>query len=197
MKGLMRFCPVAGVAVVLLFAAAGCDARGGDPVAAVRPSLAPAADTAALSNPNALTQNPEIARWLAGLKAATAPFHDLATAGRAGWNARITDCMAMPDSGGMGFHYANTALIDATPQQFAPELLVYAPRAGRLQLVAVEYIVPFTFRPADGEPPALHGVRFHQNFAFGLWILHAWVWKHNPAGVFADWNPDVSCPAAG
>jgi hypothetical protein len=24
--------------------------------------------------------------------------------------------------------------------------------------------------------------------------LHAWIWKHNPDGLFEDWNPDVSCP---
>jgi hypothetical protein len=36
---------------------------------------------------------------------------------------------------------------------------------------------------------------------FGLpafYSLHAWIWKHNPAedGMFAMWNPDVSCAAA-
>jgi hypothetical protein len=31
---------------------------------------------------------------------------------------------------------------------------------------------------------------------FGLpafWSLHAWVWKHNPAGTLTPWNPSVSC----
>jgi hypothetical protein len=26
--------------------------------------------------------------------------------------------------------------------------------------------------------------------------LHAWLWKPNPSGVFADYNPRVHCPAA-
>ena len=26
--------------------------------------------------------------------------------------------------------------------------------------------------------------------------LHAWVWKDNPAGTFADYNPDVTCEHA-
>jgi MoxR-like ATPase len=26
--------------------------------------------------------------------------------------------------------------------------------------------------------------------------LHAWIWKHNPRGMFDDWNPRVVCPAA-
>jgi len=25
------------------------------------------------------------------------------------------------------------------------------------------------------------------------YILHAWVWKNNPSGMFEDWNPAVSC----
>jgi hypothetical protein len=33
---------------------------------------------------------------------------------------------------------------------------------------------------------------------FGLpafYALHAWVWKHNPSGTFAQWNPQVHCPS--
>jgi hypothetical protein len=29
--------------------------------------------------------------------------------------------------------------------------------------------------------------------AVGFYIKHAWVWMNNPAGMFADWNPEVSC----
>jgi hypothetical protein len=32
------------------------------------------------------------------------------------------------------------------------------------------------------------------NPALGWYILHAWVWKNNPAGMFEDWNPTVTCP---
>lgn len=28
------------------------------------------------------------------------------------------------------------------------------------------------------------------------WLLHVWVWKHNPNGMFEDWNPNVSCEHA-
>jgi hypothetical protein len=31
------------------------------------------------------------------------------------------------------------------------------------------------------------------NEAFGLWTLHVWLFKHNPNGLFADWNPLVRC----
>ena len=27
-----------------------------------------------------------------------------------------------------------------------------------------------------------------------FYSLHAWIWKHNPAGPFEMWNPDVHCP---
>jgi hypothetical protein len=28
-----------------------------------------------------------------------------------------------------------------------------------------------------------------------FYALHAWVWQDNPDGVFANFNPDVSCEA--
>jgi hypothetical protein len=27
--------------------------------------------------------------------------------------------------------------------------------------------------------------------------LHVWIWKHNPAGMTASWNPAVDCSQAG
>jgi len=28
-----------------------------------------------------------------------------------------------------------------------------------------------------------------------IWSIHMWIWKENPSGLFADWNPRVQCPA--
>jgi hypothetical protein len=28
----------------------------------------------------------------------------------------------------------------------------------------------------------------------GFYIMHAWIWKPNRAGLFADFKPEVSCP---
>ena len=83
---------------------------------------------------------------LATLRRATAPFHNFATASDAGWSTKITSCMTDPDgAGGMGFHYGNTDLIDGTASVDKPELLLYEPdKNGRLTLVAVEYIIPYT-----------------------------------------------------
>jgi hypothetical protein len=65
-------------------------------------------------------------------------------------------------------------------------------RRTALRLVGVEYVVPFGAWTAP-EPPVLFGQHFHRNETFGLWALHVWVWQHNPSGLFADWNPRVTC----
>jgi hypothetical protein len=141
----------------------------------------------------------EVQKELATLRSVTAPFHDIETAKAAGWSAKITDCMASP-AGGMGFHYGNVSLIDATVRVEEPELLVYAPeKNGRMRLVAVEYIIPYTEHSRESTAPVLFGQKFSQNDTFQLWGLHAWVWDHNPSepnGMFASWNPRVTCPAA-
>jgi hypothetical protein len=132
---------------------------------------------------------------LALLRRVTAPFHEFDEASEAGWSAQITPCMVDPGgAGGMGFHYGNVGLIDGTARVDQPELLLYEPESnGRLRLVAVEYIIPYTFHSRDAAPPELFGQKFAQVDAFQLWGLHAWVWKDNPAGIFASWNPTVNC----
>jgi hypothetical protein len=173
----------AGIALL-----AGC---GGDPTAG------PAA--ADLQPPSAIqAANAAVNRDLATLRRVTAQFHDFRTATQAGWSAQITPCMTDPaGAGGMGFHYGNVALIDGSARVEEPELLLYEPeRNGRLRLVAVEYIIPYTAHSRSATPPTLFGEEFKQNDAFQLWGLHAWVWKHNPSGMFADWNPVITCANA-
>ena len=134
-------------------------------------------------------------RDLETLRRVTARFHRFKDAAAAGWSSQITPCMTDPaDSGGMGFHYGNTALIDGSVQVDQPELLLYEPEAhGRLSLVAVEYIIPYTAHSRASAPPVLFGQQFKQNDTFQLWGLHVWVWKANPRGLFANWNPRVTC----
>jgi hypothetical protein len=147
--------------------------------------LAPAAP----AYTSATAQNNE----LATLIRVTAPFHEFEKAKRAGWSAQITPCMASRE-GGMGFHYGNPGLIDGSVRVDEPELLLYEPeRNGRLQLVAVEYIIPYTFHSRSAAPPVLFGQQFKQNDTFQLWGLHVWIWKPNTNGLFAPWNPRVSC----
>lgn len=130
------------------------------------------------------------------LRTVTEPFRDFAQATASGYSTEITPCMTDPTLGGMGFHYGNVGLIDGTAAVDAPELLLYEPQAsGRYKLVAVEYIIPYTFAPKDGPAPVLFGETFSQNDTFQLWGLHVWLWKNNPSGLFAPWNPRVSCSA--
>ena len=139
--------------------------------------------------------DPHVAAELAALRSATAAFHRLERAAEAGWSDEITGCLSSPD-GAMGYHYMNFGeLLDGgTVDPLRPEALVYAPDAtGAPRLVAVEYVILESDLPATAPAPELFGQPFHFNPAFGVWALHAWVWKHNPAGMFADWNPRVSC----
>jgi hypothetical protein len=136
-------------------------------------------------------------RDLATLRQVTAQFHRFEAASNAGWSARITGCMTDPTLGGMGYHYGNAGLIDGSVSVDKPELLLYEPeKNGTLRLVAVEYIIPYTYHARSAEAPELFGQKFKQNDTFQLWGLHAWVWEENPSGMFASWNPRVTCDNA-
>ena len=139
---------------------------------------------------------------------ATARFHDLAVAKRAGYgllrDKRGVACIAMdgmPGMGAMGVHYAKGSLVaDGTLAVSAPEAVVYAPEGGKLRLAAIEYVVlKSAWDAKHASRPSLFGHAFDLTPAgnrFGLpafYSLHAWIWKHNRAGTFAMWNPQVSC----
>jgi hypothetical protein len=143
---------------------------------------------------------------LAAARHATAQFQDVGVAEAAGYgefrDAQGIACIDKPGEGGMGIHYVNGALVgDAVVDGTTPEALVYEPRHGHLRLVANEYIV---FQAAwDAEhhhPPALFGQEFSLTPSpnrYGIpafYELHVWLWKENPSGLFADWNPRVVCP---
>jgi hypothetical protein len=129
------------------------------------------------------------------LRALTKRFESIATARAAGYDVKVTDCMA-DAAGAMGFHYGNAALIDGTVNALEPEVMMYEPLpSGQLQLVGVEYVVPLNAWTAAA-PPQLYGQTFQRNDMFQVWALHAWVWKDNPRGTFASWNPSVTCAHA-
>ncbi len=142
------------------------------------------------------------------VRKANAAYKKVAVAEAAGYgllkDAAGIACIDNPGVGGMGIHYANGALVgDGDVNALTPDVLVYAPRKhGKLQLVAAEYVV---FQEAwdakHDSPPVLFGREFELAPAtnrYGLpafYELHAWIWKHNPRGMFDDWNPHVKCPA--
>ena len=136
---------------------------------------------------------------LAKIRQATAQFHRPEAAQAAGYDLveGLDYCFDNPGVGGMGFHYIDAAALDTKVELLHPEAMVYAPGPnGKLQLGAVEYIVPAEPWDATGntEPPMLLGQHFHLNEALGVYVLHAWIWKNNSSGMFEDWNPNVSCP---
>jgi hypothetical protein len=146
---------------------------------------------------------------LAQVRRVTARFHDVDAALEAGYELGwvngsgvriITGCVSNPTAGAMGYHYFNAALMaDLTTDALAPEVLVYAPgEDGQLNLVAVEWVVrgQNSNPPGVSSPPSVLGMPMHILVpAVGFYIMHAWVWKPNPAGMFEDWNPEVTCPS--
>lgn len=143
----------------------------------------------------------EESRDLETLRGQTESYKDTTVARLAGWTAMLTPCMTAPDSSGaMGIHYGNPDLIgDGGQLDVAkPEVLIFEPTPAGRVLVAVEYVVPYAAHSRDSAPPVLFGQDFQQFDDFQLWGLHVWAWRDNPKGLFAPWNPDVSCdPTAG
>jgi hypothetical protein len=45
----------------------------------------------------------------------------------------------------------------------------------------------------DPAPPEFLGNTFQNEDEFGAWALHVWIWRHNPDGMFAPINPNVTC----
>ena len=134
----------------------------------------------------------ECKQQLAELRSATAKYHDVEVALADGY-APLGGCVALPNGPAMGIHYVNMPkVLDGTLNITEPEVLVYLPESdGSLRLVATEYMIP---QAMTTELPELFGQSFHPG-PMGTWTLHAWVWRNNPDGMFADFNAKLSCPA--
>ena len=159
-----------------------------------RVSLALTLVAVALTTLPGVASASEQSQSLNGVRQATVPYHNVANAESAGYSMFL-DCFDS-DAGGMGQHYVNLNALDGEVDALSPEAMVYEVTGRGLKLVAVEYIVPGDLvDPAN--PPQLFGMPFHENTALGVWVLHAWIWKKNPSGIFADYNPNVrQCPVA-
>lgn len=144
-----------------------------------------------------LSANQLLAAELETLYSLTAHHQRIENAHKEGWNVPIGTCMDNPPVGGMGFHFGHLEnYLDGQAILTRPEVLVYEPTAaGSLRLVAVEYTVPLFLWPGD-DPPRLFGRDFHLSPGGEDWILHVWLYKTNPRGMFEDWNPNVSCEFA-
>ena len=129
---------------------------------------------------------------LKSVRQATAKFHSTTQAIASG-HEPDHHCVSVPGLGGMGFHWVNPSLVDPVFDPLKPEVVLYAPGPGsQLRLVALEYIVINV-----GQPRPSFG---DQLFDIGgtpvpvpHWSLHVWLYENNTSGMFAPFNPNVSC----
>jgi len=134
------------------------------------------------------------------------------------------DMMGRPASlGAMGIHFFRPDLLgikgppnprvdgDGTHTDFRkPAILIYEPqRDGSLKLVAVENLVFQRSWHAAGnaKPPSFHGVEYdtmqddpatkidEAHMFEPHYDRHVWLYRDNPNGIFAPFNPKVSCKA--
>lgn len=122
--------------------------------------------------------------------------------------------------GSMGLHYVRPDLLKITGQQprvsgagmhedfMKPSVLIYEPQPdGSQQLVAIENLIwAKAWKDAGNKrAPAFHNNEYfyvHDNpdtavdEAHGFephYELHFWLYRDNPSGLFAPFNPKVSC----
>ncbi len=131
----------------------------------------------------------------------TERFKDVSVAKAEGYALQF-GCVTGPDSGAMGLHYVNGALVnsgilDAT----RPQIVIYEPTSeGTLRLIGVDYLlIADAWNATHSGPPELMGQLFHlfespNRFRLpAFYTLHVWAWKENPNGAFVNWHPHVSC----
>jgi hypothetical protein len=135
------------------------------------------------------------------VRESTERFKDVSVAEAEGYALQF-GCVSGPDSGAMGLHYVNGALVnsgilDAT----RPQIVIYeATPSGGLRLIGADYLLlADAWNAKHSGPPELMGQLFHlfdSPNRFGLpafYTLHVWAWKENPKGAFVNWHPNVSC----
>lgn len=159
---------------------------------------------------------PLVSSDLQAVRAAVARYHSYDEALADGYSAAGQPCISSP-AGTMGYHAANAGILQSgVVDPLRPAFLLYVPRAdASLRLVGVEYWTVALANTASGpapwfgasppplgfanSAPNLFGATFNGPMAGHNpnmpwhYDLHAWVVEENPAGVFAQFNPAVSC----
>lgn len=153
----------------------------------------------------ALAGDGSLSPELQAVRAAVARYHSFEQAARAGYSVEGEPCVASP-AGTMGIHAINRDLVDDPEiDPLEPEILLYVPKEnGKLELVGVEYMrIAADQNPADGfdqsDKPSLFGRAFdgimpgHAPWMGWHYDQHVWVADENQSGVFALFNPALSC----
>ncbi len=155
-----------------------------------------------------------LSRQIAEAKSATARYRSVAAAKADGY-FQVTQFIP-----GLGLHLANLGISNRIFDPARPQVLLYQPdRNGTLVLVGVAYSIAHT-GPDDPQPAGFAGNtdawHYHQDLCFlptgsvtitpsaqpcrerggyfqakTAWLLHAWIWKTNPNGLFTESNPSV------
>src|SRR5262249_24446447 len=134
----------------------------------------------------------QVQRLAATLRRVKARYHNIEVAKRDTF-VFLHDCETRLNNEPVGTVYVNLGrLTDGVIDPEKPDALIYEPSAKGLKLVGVEFAIPFTQWPQPN-PPQLLGTTFQREDEFGVFALHAWVWRRNPNGIFAETNPRVNC----
>jgi hypothetical protein len=136
---------------------------------------------------------------------ATEAYREDVAAAEAAGHGQFLGCVSGAAGDAMGVHYPNGDLVaDGVLDASHPEVLIYEVKNGKYSLVGVEYLVLADDWNANNDsPPVLMGQVFNLNGGPNrydmpaFYELHVWAWYDNPNGVFADWNPKVSCEGFG
>jgi hypothetical protein len=149
-----------------------------------------------------LNQTSQSSALIKLVREATERFKNVSVAKGEGYALQF-GCVSGPDSGAMGLHYVNGALVGSGVIDVTrPQIVIYEPSpSGGLKLIGADYLVladMWNAQHPEG-PPQLMGQLFHlfeSPNRFGLpafYTLHVWAWKDNPNGAFVNWHPNVSC----
>lgn len=207
MKRLIGFAALAGAVVVVFLLVSSGPPTDEMPPPAMRPATEPALDD--IRQATERFQDVEVALAEGYIRD---PFDLCDTAEMMGRPAEL---------GAMGVHYFRPDLLGITAPPdpkvdgigthtdfLSPAILIYEPKAdGSLELVAVENLTFIeAWEAADNtDRPSFHGVEYdymaddpttpvdeaHQFEPH--YDRHVWLYRENPNGMFAQFNPNVTC----
>jgi hypothetical protein len=129
--------------------------------------------------------SPQTLSDLASARKATARFHRVDQAEAEGY-INLNFCEE-----GEGCHWLNPSLLDGVFDPNKPEILLYVRDGEGWRLVAVEYVIPLSLSP-EIAPEGFTGdadLWRKDSEGVGLWECTAWIWLHNPNGMFEQHNP--------
>ena len=128
--------------------------------------------------------SPQVLADLAGARNATARFHRVEQAEAEGY-INLNFCEE-----GEGCHWLNPSLLDGVFDPTKPEILLYLRDGDGWRLVAVEYVVPLSMSAVAPEGFTGNADLWREDSeGVGLWECTAWIWLHNPNGMFEQHNP--------